>query len=552
MTEYVPSPRKVLRVAGLLGLLLLFIYGASLSNGFVDWDDGLLIVENPIVHEFSFASVKEAFTTYDPELYIPLTLVSYQLTDLIAGMDPFLFHLGNLLLHILNAALVAWFAYLLTGKQWIAAVTSLLFAVHPLHTEAVAWASARKDVLSLFFFLLTLNAYLVFRCTKHRVWYRCSVLMLLLSLLSKVSAIATPLVLLLLDWREGRKIDREALLEKVPFFFLSFIFGVVALGGKSGNDHLLFAKVLIGSKAIVFYLQKLLFPTGLSVLYPFTEPISLHNIHLLIPFLVVMILSLLAWRLRTKNRNILFGWLFFLFTVLPSFSNFAKGLDTPSDIYFASDRYAYMPSVGLLFLAALLFHHLLSIRPKLVQGLVAATIVLFAFQAHAQSLVWKNSELLFTHVLAYYPNSHVAYNNLGSLRYRAGEREEALEYYRKSLAIRPNGMAYYNLGQYFTEVHETEKAREAYRQALIYRPMDVKTLLNFAAMEIGTGEYQSAIHHLLRAKEIDDSLSALYYNLGVAYGKLGKREEALASLRRALEMTPGDEEVQELVGKLEL
>ncbi len=551
MEAFIPTHKQFLRTCGLLGLLLFFIYGASLSNEFVDWDDGLLIVENPIVHELSPATVKEAFTSYDPELYIPLTLVSYQLNHALVGLEPFLYHFENLLLHILNAALLAWFVLLLTGRRWIAAVATLLFAVHPLHTETVAWASSRKDVLSACFFLFTLNAYLVFRQTGKWKWYRYSVGSLLLGLLSKVSAITAPLIIILLDWREGRRIDCKYILEKIPFFLLSFIFGIVALGGKGGSDDLLFAKVLVGCKAIIFYLSKLLFPVGLSVLYPFTETISISNPSLLVPTILVFAITLFAWRSRNRTKEILFGWLFFLITVLPSFSNFAKGQDLQNDIYFASDRYAYIPSIGIIFLAALLLHHLIERRVKPVQGVIAAIIVLFAFQAHAQSLTWKNTESLFTNVMEFYPNSHVAHNNLGSLRFREGKEEEAFQYYQDSLAIRPNGMAYYNLGQLYTERGQTGEALKAYHNALQFRPTDVKTLVNLGAMEIEVGDYASAIDHLSLARELDDSFVSIHYNLGVAYGKQGKGEEALSAFKRLLEITPGDMEVQELVRKLE-
>jgi tetratricopeptide (TPR) repeat protein len=550
MTAFIPTRRQALTTLGLLGLLLLAIYGSSLSNEFVDWDDRLLIVENPIVHSLTPATVKQAFTTYDPELYIPLTLVGYQFNHLIAGLSPFIYHFENLLFHLLNAALVVWFILLLTGNRWIAAVTGLLFAVHPLHTEAVAWASSRKDVQATCFFLLTLITYLLYSRTGDRKMYRYSVGALLLALLSKVIAITAPFILLLLDWREGRKIDKANLKEKLPFFVVSILFGLVALGGKHGNDEMVIEKLFVGSKAIVFYMTKLVMPTGFSVLYPFTESISISNTNLLLPVLFIFFLCIVAWYSRLRTREIMFAWLFFLITLIPTFSNFAKGKDVMRDIYFASDRYAYIPSIGILFLIALLLHRMSAKRAQLIQTALALVVVLFAFQAHAQSLTWQNTESLFTNVLKHYPNSHIAHNNLGSIQFNRKEYRSAYQHYRDSLAIRPNGMAYYNLGQFFTEMNQMPQAMDAYRSAIEQRPNDLRTLANLGALEVINGEYESAIQHLLQAYSMDASLPTVHYNLGVAYERLGNVEQALVSYRAVLRIDPNDTEVQEIVERL--
>lgn len=549
---FIPSQKKALTTLGLLGLLLLLIYGRSLSYGFVDWDDGLLIVENPIVHSFTPGTIKEAFTSYDPELYIPLTLVGYQLDHLLVGLHPFLYHLENLLFHLFNAALVAWFILLLTGKRWIAAVTALLFAVHPLHTEAVVWASARKDVQSTFFFLLSLIAYQLFRANGEKRMYRNSVGALVLALLSKVTAVTLPVILLLLDWREGRKIDRANLKEKLPFFILSIIFGLIALGGKYGSDGLVAEKLLIGSKAILFYLEKLFSPTGLSVLYPYMQEISLTNIELLVPFFLVIGITVLGWKFRERHRELFFGWLFFLITVAPTLSNFAKGEDLIKDIYFASDRYAYLPSIGILFLIASSLYRELPKRTQLVQGAVGALIVFFSFQAYTQSLTWQDSESLFTNVLEHYPESHIAQNNLGSLRYREGKFDEAFIHYSNSIAIRPNGEAYYNLGQFYSEMGKTREAMQSYRDANKSKPGDLETLVNLGVLEMRTGDISSAIKHFGQARDIDPLSSIVHYNLGAAYEEKGNIPAAVESYKKVLEIDPNDTEVQEILERLNL
>ncbi|PIQ76672.1 hypothetical protein COU78_05260 [Candidatus Peregrinibacteria bacterium CG10_big_fil_rev_8_21_14_0_10_49_24] len=544
-SAYLPTRKQALTCVALLGALLLLVYGSALSYPFVAWDDGLLITENATAHGLSFTNIRNAFTTYDPELYIPLTLLTYQVDYAIAGLHPFTYHLGNLVLHLLNVSLVCWFVFLLTGRRWIAGVTALLFAVHPLHTEAVVWASARKDVLSTFFFLATLVTYLLFRRSDVRTWYRRSIVLFLLALLSKVIAITAPVVLLLLDWREGRKIDAANIREKAPYFLLSFVFGLIAIGGKTGSDSLFLEKILIGSKAVTLYLSKLLLPVHLSVLYPYTAPVSFANPDLLSAFALVLVLTALAWWSKCKTREILFGWFFFLFTVLPTFSNFAKGEDVLKDIYIGSDRYAYIPSIGILFLFALLFSRLIDKKSQLFQGALALLFVFFAFLAQKQAQTWSSTEALFSNVLTHYPNSHLAHNNLGTLLFRNGEYDGAFAQYEQSLAIRPNGEAYYNLAQYYDTKGQTIKAMEAYRSALEHRPKDTSALVNLGVLQMRSGQLEDAVLNFLKATETDPFSSVAFYNLATAYELTDNPEEARKAYEKVLEIDPEDTEVSE-------
>jgi len=153
------SRSTILWITGAFFVLTFALYGSSLSNSFVRWDDGMLIYENPAIREITPSTLKTVFTSYDPELYIPLTFMSYQVDYALGGTNPTIYHAQNLFWHTLNALLVAGFILLLSRRKWIALLCGVLFAIHPLHTEAVAWASARKDVLSTFFFLVSLISY---------------------------------------------------------------------------------------------------------------------------------------------------------------------------------------------------------------------------------------------------------------------------------------------------------------------------------------------------------------------------------------------------------
>ena len=418
----------------------LLTYALSLGNGFAMIDDGLLIFENNLIREISPATLRTAFTSYDPELYIPLTFVSYQIDYLIGGLHPFMYHLTNLLLHAGSSFLVAACAFLLFSDRRIAIAAGLLFAVHPLHSEAIAWAAARKDVLSAFFFLLSLNCYILREWkvksekwetsnkifdsslyTLHSSLFLLSIFLFLLALLSKVTAVTLPVILLLVDWFLGRRDYKRMVLEKIPYFLLSFLFGIIALGGKNSliAERSLFEMILIACKTTVFSLFKILFPLRLSVFYPELSPVTVTNPFILLSILLIASGIVSLWFLR-KHRFILFGALFFFITLAPAFLTVVKGGNT----FFFSDRYAYLPSIGILFIACILLHGIF--RSKF-STILAVVLLLFAVRAARESLIWGDGVRLFERSTRLYPGFYLDHINLGASLREKGRREEAIQ-----------------------------------------------------------------------------------------------------------------------------
>ncbi|NOS68019.1 MAG: phospholipid carrier-dependent glycosyltransferase, partial [Candidatus Peribacteraceae bacterium] len=253
MIESVSKRERALFIAGIV-VLLAIIYGRSLFNDFVFWDDPDLILDNPFIRGLTPQNVVHAFSTYDPDLYVPLTTVSYQVNYVLGGLQPFIYHLTNLLLHAGSSILVGWIALRLSGKKSIALVTALLFAVHPVNVETVAWVSARKDVLSGFFFLLSLGSFLRWRTDDDRRWYVLALASFLFGLLSKVSILGLPFLLLLSDWHASRKFTKNSLLSSLPFFLLSIVFGYVAVFGKLWGTSSLWVKFLVVMQLTAFSL----------------------------------------------------------------------------------------------------------------------------------------------------------------------------------------------------------------------------------------------------------------------------------------------------------
>lgn len=488
----------------MLVIVTVFPYLSSLRNEFVGWDDDLLIVNNATVHEWSGASIKTAFTSYDPELYIPLTLVSYQLNHLLGELDPFMYHFTNLLLHVANVLLVSLIVVQLGFERKTALLMGALFALHPLNTEAVVWASARKDVLSACFALLSIASYLRYHDDGAKRWLVTSLFFFLLALLSGVTVALLPLTFLLIDWYRGRPMDRLTLGEKIPFAILSAIFIVVAMMGKSLTGTLfLWEKFLIGFRAVTLLLAKFLLPIDLSVLYPYTQPLKLGTPDLFLSILIVALIfaGVIILHKRFRLREPLFAWAWFLLLLLPTFNNATKGRNESLDVYITSDRYAYLPMIGILVLIGFLLERYIRRFPMAIISGFLLILMLFAILTIQQSLVWRNSLSLFRHVARVQPDAYVAHTNVGTELFNQGKTDEALEEYRKALKIRSDGVTWYNAGQILILQGKKDNAMEAFRKAIKASPLEIDAHLQLARLLLEKGENAEALRILEAAKE---------------------------------------------------
>lgn len=517
-------------------LVLLTTYGTSvLTNEFVAIDDELLILDNPKIQDVTFENFHEIFASYDPELYIPLTLFSHQIEYAFFGANPVVYHGMNLVLHI-GSTLLLFMIFRRFFIERIAFSCALIFAMHPLNTEAVAWASARKDVLSAFFFLLSIHWYLQWKDEGRR--FRMSVIAFACGLLSKVSILFLPLILILIDWVRGEEVRWR---EKMPYVFLTALFLIVALFGKPVQTGAFITPVLLSFVSIPFYLWKFLIPINLSVFYPFTAHVSFANSQILFGCLFLLFSgSLILWSLK-RTRTVVFGALFFLLMLAPSFLNVLKGGENGVlDIYFASDRYAYVAMIGLLFLVG----HV-AIRWNIVANIAIVIAVLFGLGTYRQSRVWANSEILFQNVIDHQENSHVAYNNLAGIMFKNGNMEKAVEFYQKSLNVKKNSRAFFNLAQIAASVGNSDYAIRFYEQMLEIQPRDAYAHAQVGSFYLKKGDIERAYEHLSRARELDVNLPSIHYNLGLIFEYLGQRDDAKKSFEEALRLDPTDEQAKE-------
>ena len=444
--------------------LSLIVFGPFVGNEFVSLDDSYLIYANAAVKTFSIRNVFHVFTHYDPQLYIPLTFLSFQLSAAIFGMHAIAFHAVNLLLHCANVILVLLIIRRLSGNLFIASVTAALFAIHPIQTEVVLWAAARKDLLSGLFFLLSTLWYLKFRehsLRKKNLYV--SVLFYGLGLLSKVSIIMLPVWLLLIDYLHKRPLKKPVFIEKIPYAVLAAVFAVIAVIGKSRilESSGSLTNVLLVFKSAAFYIEKFLWPFGLSVGYPYTGSGSLVADFGLSVLLVSALVCLTIILLYRRNRFAAFGLATYFLLPAPSFTTFWKN----GTLFFASDRYVYLASIGFFAFVSVVLNLLknrMQQRKLSALPLYAVTsVLLIALMVitHAQGAVWADTESLYRNNLRFYPDSVMVETNLGLELQHKGKKTEARQHYLHAIELDPHSVeAYFDLSSLEAEEGKTAEA----------------------------------------------------------------------------------------------
>jgi len=338
-------------------IAILFItylsFSPSIKAGFINWDDNEYVTENPDIRSLSFDNIKKISSSFYVGCYLPITMLSYSIEYHYYKLDPHIYHSVNLILHLINCLLVYWLFILLCRNKFIAFAVALLFGIHPLHVESVAWISERKDLLYSLFFILSLIFYIYYRESEKRdrkilKYYFLSIISFLLSLFSKPMAVSLPIILLLIDYLFHTPIKAKIFTEKISFFLLSLIFGIVAILGQqtagatsSKSTFALADNILIACHGIILYLYKLIIPINLSAIYPY--PKSVMSSCILSPFILLIIFGGVIYSLK-YTRKILFGFLFFLITILPVLKL------VPIGYAMIADRYTYIPYLGIFYI----------------------------------------------------------------------------------------------------------------------------------------------------------------------------------------------------------
>ena len=384
-------------LTGITALCLL----PMLKNSFTNWDDDYYVVSNALLRGPDWAGI---FSQPVVSNYHPLTVITLAGNYAISGTEPWSYLLFNLLLHLINTGLVFYFIYTISDKKLLVGfLTALIFGIHPMHVESVAWVSERKDVLYTLFFLLSLMQYWKYLQTgKQKNLWICF-LLFVFSLLSKPAAIILPLVLFLLDYWKQRPFHKKLILEKIPFFLVAGLFTVITLRLQSVTAmtsldvYPLWVRLVFACYVIMIYFLRFFVPYPLSAFHPFPPPGDLGWPVYLAPLFIVTLL-LFIWRFR-KNKLVVFGSLFFLINLLLVLQIVSIGFTI------VSERYTYVPYIGIAFILTMIVEKYFTAKNKFAWTLASLVLIVFCFLSFKRTRVWKDSDTLWTDVISHYPNT---------------------------------------------------------------------------------------------------------------------------------------------------
>ncbi len=531
------------------------IYGQTLAHGFLHFDDDLYVTDNPQVQAgLNLKSIGWAFVTEDAHYFHPLTWMSHMLDCTLYGMHPWGHHLTNLLFHAAASVLLFLALRLLSGALWPSAAVAALFAVHPLHVESVAWIAERKDVLSAFFWMLSLGAYGLYVRRGGAVRYTLVMVAFVFGLTSKPMVVTLPFVLLLLDYWPLDRINRTAslgamarkstrfALEKIPLFLLALASGLSTLLMQARGPNLSFGDKVpyltrCANAAVVYviYMAKTLWPSGLAAFYP--HPLARPIWQVAGATLLLIAITVFCLRQARRNPYLMVGWLWYLGTLVPVIELVQAG-----EISHA-DRYTYLPSVGLFIMAAWGVADLVE-RGRLPKRMVAAlsgiALGLLTLCAAVQAHYWHDDETLFGHAIAVGHESSLAYNNRGLRAMEERRYEDARVNLTKALNLNPNDVhALANLGKLDMDQGRYDEAESCLKKALDLKVDGFKVLTNLGVLAIRQGRKDQARTYLNRALDLNPANVNALTNLGIIANNEGHFDEAKACLTKALALQPG-------------
>ena len=529
-------------------LIVIFLaYIPALKAGFVNWDDGDYVTDNALIK--SFSNLKLLLTTPVQGNHHPITMLSLAFNYAISGLDGWSYHLLNLLLHLLNSFLVFRLAMLLSNRNTIIAfTTAVLFGIHPMHVESVAWVSERKDVLYSLFFLAGLITYTKYVDTGSRKQYFLTILFLVLSLLSKPAAVIFPVALFCIDILRKRKFTFTLFLEKIPFFTLAIIDGIVTYlaqteAGSTGAG--MFgpgARILMGFYGIMMYVLKMIVPSNLSPFYPFPAVNeSLPIQYFLAPLFFIALAALVIYSLK-RDRVIAFGILFYLVNLLLVLQFLPVGSAV------IAERYTYIPYIGLFYIIGWFIDRYAKSNITKASYILIPVSLILALITFKQAGIWLDGATLWDHTIKTQPSAR-AFGNRAILLRKEKNNDLAIEYYNN--AINLNSIyheAYANRGNIYFDLNKFDLAFADYKKTLDIKPDYHPTLDNMAALFAMQEQYDSSLKYSTRALEIKPDYKPAYSNRALTYMRLNRNEEAIKDWEKFLQYQPDAADVYNSIG----
>jgi len=534
-----------------LAVITCCVYYSSLGNGFTNWDDDVNVTANTDVRTFHGDSIgytiQRIFSLDNTVgMYAPLAKLSFCAEYSIFNLDPHAYHFTNFLFHLLNTFLVFALIMLLTNRQWGAFLTALLFSIHPMHVESVAWITGRVDVMYSFFFMIGLCAYTLYIQAEKHKWrfYVIAIVSFVFSLLSKASAVVFPLVLLAVDFLLNRKISFKTISEKLPFFFLSVIFGFFALyAQKTITTTIDFSQYSFGERvlfmfyAVGIYLYKVIVPLNLSCYYSYPAQNN-FPVTIFITPLILLAGAFFMYKAAPLPKHIWFGLAFFFINTILILPGFAA-----RDVIVA-ERYTYLSYVGLFFTAATAVDNLwkqknleLGYLKKPVIATVTLFCAMFIYLSIERIKVWHDSLSLWNDAIEKFDNACVAYNNRAHEYEAAGAYERAIADYTKAVQCNEKySRAYFNRGVLYNTIGKTSEAVQDYNLAISLNPDYLEAYNNRGNVYNSQMRYADAIKDFDKAISINPRFADLYCNRGIVYTNLKEFYKAIQDFNTAIHL----------------
>jgi len=536
------------RVAGLslaLAVITFMVFGQTVGHGFVNFDDNDYVVNNPVVARgLTGQGFVWAFTHFYASNWHPLTWLSHMLDCQMYGLEPGGHHLTSVVLHAGNAVMLFLALWRMTGALWRSAFVAAVFAVHPLRAESVAWVAERKDVLSGFFFMLTIWAYTSYaRHEKSPRRYGLVALSFAMGLLCKPMLVTLPLVLLLLDYwpLQRREPLRRLALEKLPLLALSAASGVTTLLAQKGalrsvESFPLHARLVAALLSYKVYLVQMIYPTRLAAFYPFPR-----NVPVWVGVMAGVLLAVISAIAFTERRTrpwLLTGWVWYLVMLAPVAGIVQVGGQAHAD------RYTYLPQIGLYLAVTWLaaeFAAKWQAPPAALGGVMAAVIGILMVCSWRQTAFWQNDETLWTHALDCTTHNNVASVNLGHHFFKTGRLDEAIALYRASLEIDPDNAEYHNnLANALREKGRVDEAIVEYEKAVQHDGAFAEAQFNLGKALLLRGKTEEATARFQKTVQLRPDFPPARISLGTALLQEGQADQAATQFRRVLELRPND------------
>lgn len=538
-----------------LSIVILAVYGQVSHFDFISLDDVVYVTQNAHIKSgITSYNIRWAFTTIYAGFWHPLTWLSLMLDYQLYGLHAYGYHLTNVILHIMSTLLLFWLFHRMTGAFWQSFFVSAFFALHPLRVESVAWIAERKDVLSGFFWMLTLCLY-VFYTEKPAIRrYALVLFSFVLALMSKPIAVTLPLVMILLDyWPLSRyKIGIEfqnsnpvlwQLKEKILLFILSIFFSFLTFYAQLGKDihdwpFPLKSRIINALGAFVFYLGKIFWPQDLAVCYPFLVQISPWQVMGVSLSLVVSAAVIL---LMKRFPYLFVGWFWYVIVILPVIGIIPVGNNA------MADRYIYLPSLGISIMLAwgvpLLFKNKIS-HANIVLPAALFIIIIISLLTWRQCGYWKNNISLFSHAIQVTKDNHIAHNNLGAALSAQGKTKEAHDHFNEAIRIKPDYAAGYraiennNQGIHYSRLGRYDLAKRYYDEAIKQKPDYAPAYYNRGSLYMNSGQHQPAIDDFKKFLSLDFDCAICHHKIGIIYGVHNQYHLAIDHFSKAIWLKP--------------